>query len=103
MKKVALLIIFVLILTTTLVKNSTKNIEDGIFALNESIRSQKVEFGDKMLEYNYLTSPSRLMQYQSQYFENDLIKIDIMQIKIISEKKNLISLTDFVKRIDEKK
>ena len=101
MKKVALLIIFVLILATSLVKNSTKEIEDKIFALNESIRSLKVEFGDVMLEYNFLSSPNTLIQYQSQYFENELIKIDIMKIIKISESNNTIELTDFIKKIKD--
>ena len=101
MKKTALLIIFVLILATSLVKNSTKEIEDKIFALNESIRSLKVEFGDVMLEYNFLSSPNTLIQYQSQYFENELIKIDIMKIKKISERNNIIELTDFIKKIKD--
>jgi|TARA_B110000259_G_scaffold9145_1_gene10112 hypothetical protein len=101
MKKVALLIIFVLILVTSLVKNSTKEIEDKIFVLNESIRSLKVEFGDKMLEYNFLSSPDKLIQYQSQYFEKDLIRIDIMKIKELSEKNNIIELNDFIKKIKD--
>ena len=101
MKKVALLIIFVLILSTSLVKNSTKEIEDKIFVLNESIRSLKVEFGDKMLEYNFLSSPDKLIQYQSQYFEKDLIRIDIMKIKELSEKNNIIELNDFIKKIKD--
>ena len=101
MKKTALLIVFVLILVTSLVKNSTKEIEDKIFVLNESIRFLKVEFSDAMLEYNFLSSPDKLVQYQSQYFEKDLIKIDIMKIKEISENNNIIQLTDFIKKKDE--
>ena len=101
MKKVALLIIFVLILVTSLVKNSTKEIEDKIFVLNESIRSLKVEFGDKMLEYNFLSSPDKLIQYQSQYFEKDLIRIDIMKTKELSERNDIIELNDFIKKIKD--
>tara|TARA_B100000787_G_C15946293_1_gene187152 strand:- start:122 stop:418 length:297 start_codon:yes stop_codon:yes gene_type:complete len=98
MKKVPLLIIFVLILATSLVKNSTKEIEDKIFVLSESIRSLRVKFGDSMLEFNFLSSPNKLAQYQSKYFEKDLIKIDIMRIKKISEKNNILELTDLVKK-----
>ena len=98
MKKVALLIIFVLILSTSLVKNSTKEIEDKIFVLNQSIRSLKVELSDVMLEYNFLSSPGKLIQYQSQYFEKELIKIDVMEIQEISEKNNIIELTNFIKK-----
>jgi len=96
MKKITLVIIFLLILVTSLVKNSTKETEDKIFALNESIRSLKVEFGDVMLEYNFLSSPNKLIQYQSQYFEKNLTKIDIMKIKEISEKNNIIVLNNFI-------
>ena len=100
MKKIALLIIFLLILVTSLVKNSTKEIEDKIFVLKESIRSLKVEFSDVMLEYNFLSSPEKLIQYQSQYFEKELIKIDIMKIQKISEKNNIIELTNFITKIN---
>ena len=101
MKKVALISVFVLILATSLIKNSTKEIEDKIFVLNESIRSLKAEFSDVMLEYNFLSSPDKLIQYQSQYFEKNLIKIDVMKIKEITEKNNIIELTDFVKKITD--
>ena len=101
MKKVALVIIFVLILGTSLIKNSTKEIEDKIFVLNESIRFLKVELSDVMLEYNFLSSPEKLIQYQSQYFEKELIKIDIMKIQKISEKNNIMELTDFIKKIND--
>tara|TARA_B100000780_G_scaffold158094_1_gene110565 strand:+ start:1039 stop:1350 length:312 start_codon:yes stop_codon:yes gene_type:complete len=102
-KKIILSIIFALILVTSLVKNSTKKIEDKTFQLNENIRSLKIEFSDVMLEYNFLSSPEKLIQFQSQYFEKDLIKIDIMKIKIISEENNLIKLSDFIKKRDDEK
>jgi len=97
MKKISLVFILILILATSLVKNSTKDIEDKIFILNENIRSLKVEFGNEMLEYNYLSSPEKLIKHQSYFFENELIKIDITKIKKITiNKKNLeiINLTN---------
>ena len=101
MKKILLILsIFVLILITSLGKNSTKKIEDEIFLVKESIRLLRVELGNILLEYNYLSSPEKLIQYQSQYFEKDLIKINIMNIKEITEKNNIIELTDFIKKID---
>ena len=100
MKKVALVIMFLLILGTSLIKNSTKEIEDKIFILNESIGSLKVELSDVMLEYNFLSSPEKLIQYQSQYFEKELIKIDIMTIQKISEKNDIIELTNFITKIN---
>ena len=96
MKKVTFLAIFVLILVTSLVKNSTKEIEDKIFMVNENIRPLKSELGDVLLEYNYLSSPDKLTQYQNQYFEKDLIKIDITIIKKLTEKNNHILVSDFL-------
>jgi len=102
MKKIVFAIIFVLILATSLVKNSTKEIEDKIFMVNENIRPLKSELGDVLLEYNYLSSPDKLTQYQTQYFEKDLIKIDITKIKKLIEKNNHLKVTNFIeKTIDE--
>jgi hypothetical protein len=55
----------------------------------------KTEFGEILLEYNFLSSPNKLIKYQSQYFEKDLIKIDIMKIKEISENNNHIYMGKF--------
>ena len=101
MKKVVFITVFILILATSLVKNSTKEIEDKIFTLNENIRSLKSELGDVLLEYNYLSTPDKLTQYQSQFFEKDLIKIDIMKIKQLTEKDNHIKISDFIEKIKD--
>jgi len=98
MKKMAFITIFILILVTSLVKNSTKEMEDKIFVLNENIRSLKLELGDIILEFNYLSSPDKLTQYQYQFFEKNLTKIDITRIKKITEKNNLIKISDLIKK-----
>ena len=98
MKKVALIIIFVLILSTSLVKNSTKEIEDKILIVDEGITSLKSKFGDILLEYNYLSSPEKLTQYQTQYFQKDLIKIDIMKIKKLTEMNTQIKVSNLIQK-----
>ena len=103
MKKIAFVSIFVLILATSLVKNSTKEIEDNVFVLNENIRSLKVEFSEMTLDYNFLSAPDKLIEYQSQYFEKDLIKIDVMKIKEIVEKNSLIHTSYLVKKINDER
>ena len=81
MKKIVLVIsIFVLILITSLIKNSTKKIEDKLFVINENIRLLKSELGDVLLEYNYLSSPEKLLQHQTNYFENDLVQMNIIKM-----------------------
>ena len=100
MKKLIFVTIFILILATSLVKNSTKEIEDKIFMVNERIRPLKSELGDVLLEYNYLSSPEKLTQYQTQYFEKNLIKIDITKIKKLSEMNTQIKISDFLEKIN---
>ena len=101
MKKILLILfIFVLILITSLGKNSTKKIEDEIFLVKENIRLLRAELGDILLEYNYLSSPEKLIQYQSQYFENDLMQMDITNIKKIIEVDDQLMITDFIKKLE---
>ena len=101
MKKITFVIIFILILATSIVKNSTKEIEDQIFLVKENIRSLKTELSDVLLEYNFLSSPGKLTEYQDQYFEKDLMKIDITKIKEITESNNLILINNLVKNKNE--
>ena len=98
MKKIVFVIIFILILATSLVKNSTKEIEDKIFMVNENIRPLKLELGDVLLEYNYLSSPDKLNQYQNQYFEKNLIKVDITRVKKLIEKNTHIEVSEFIEK-----
>ena len=101
MKKVVFATVFILILATSLVKNSTKEIEDKIFMVNENIRPLKSELADELLEYNYLSSPDKLIQYQTQYFEKNLIKIDIKKIKRLTEKNGYTKVSDFIEKIND--
>ena len=83
MKKFVLAaIIFFLVLSTAIIKNTTKQIEDEIFTAKENIRVLKSEFENVSLEYDYLSSAERLLEYQSQYFEDELIQKNINDIKI---------------------
>ena len=75
MKKFVLAVmIFFLVLSTAIIKNTTKKIEDQIFTVKENIRVLKFEFENISLEYDYLSSAEKLLEYQSLYFENDLIQ-----------------------------
>ena len=76
-------LILFLIVTTTLVKNSTKNIEDQIFTKRENIRISKKELSDLILEYNYLSSAEKLMQYQTNFFEEELIQKKLEDFQVI--------------------
>ena len=87
MKKFSVIcLILFLILITALIKNSTKRIDDEIFAKEENIRSLKKDFENIKLEYDYLSSAEKLLEFQDLYFENDLVKKSIQEIKIINNK-----------------
>ena len=93
MKKLTKIIfIFSLIFSTALIKNSTKKIEDEIFAVNESLKNYENELSDTRLEFEYLSSTEKLLQYQSQFFEKDLNQKNINKIKIITKKLNNLSI-----------
>ena len=93
MKKLLLaLTIIILVLTTAIIKNTTKKIEDKIFAYKESVRLLKSDLENIQLEYDYLSSAEKLLEYQSLYFEDQLVQKKIEDIKIynISENVNKI-------------
>ena len=73
MKRLILLLtIFLLLFFTTITKNSTKEIEGQIYNTKENIRILENKYEMILLDYNYLTSPEKLLKYQSRYFENKL-------------------------------
>ena len=89
-----LFIIFFLIVSTTLIKNSTKKIEDEIFSTEESLGVLSLNYNDVLLEHNYLSSSERLLEFQSLYFDNELSQKNINEIKILIKKDNEIFIKD---------
>ena len=90
-----LFIIFSLIISTTLIKNSTKKIEDEIFSTEESLRVLNLNYNDVLLEHNYLSSSEKLLEFQSLYFDNELSQKNIKEIKILIKKDNEILIKNF--------
>ena len=90
MKKLILIPFIFLILATTLTKNSTKQLDKKIFQTKENIRALENRFELVLLDYNFLTSPKKLMEYQTKFFENNLIQLNIDNIKNLEDlnKKN---------------
>ena len=89
MKKLFLIFFIIfLIIVTTVTKNSTKKLESQIFNIRENIRILKNKHELVLLDYNYLTTPKKLMEYQYKYFENNLIPLDVNKIKKIKQKNN---------------
>ena len=97
MKKfsVIFLIIF-LILSTALVKNSTKRIDDEIFTIKENIRTLKKDFENIKLEYEFLSSTEKLLEFQNLYFDDELVKKDINEIKIIDQSTKKLQINNLI-------
>tara|TARA_Y100000768_G_C23812666_1_gene602567 strand:+ start:57 stop:365 length:309 start_codon:yes stop_codon:yes gene_type:complete len=102
MKKFFLfLTIIFLIVATTYTKNSTKKLENKIFITEENISVLKDKYELVLLDYNYLTSPKKLLYYQSQYFEKELSNIDVNSIKELIMQKEKIIIQNFNQLIIE--
>ena len=95
MKKIILIFsILFLIVVTTFTKNSTKKLDNQIFSIGDNMSVLKDKYELVLLDYNFLTSPKKLLEYQSKYFETDLIPLDITQIKEIKEESNKLVITE---------
>ena len=83
MKKISFIfIVFLLILSTAIIKNSAKKTEDEIFTVKENLRVLSSEFEKIKLEHDYLSSSDKLLEFQSQFFEDELIQKNIENIKV---------------------
>ena len=96
MKKISLVIfIFLLIISTALIKNSAKKNEDKIFTVKENLRFLNSKFKKIKLEYDYLSSPDKLLEYQVLYFDDELVKKDIQTLKKIEMNDDKIIISTF--------
>ena len=96
MKKISLVIfIFLLIISTALIKNSAKKNEDKIFTVEENLRFLNSKFKKIKLEHDYLSSPDKLLEYQVLYFDDELVKKDIQTLKKIKINNDEITISSF--------
>ena len=103
MKKIlTIALIFSLIVITSFTKNSTKKIDEELFSLKENISDLNLELDNMKLEFDYLSSAEKLINYQNLYFENKLTQKSINEIEIINFTGNKI-LTNDVKITDNEK
>ena len=79
-------LVFILIVSTSLIKNSTKDLDDQIYSIRENISFLENRFEDTRLEFNYLSSSEKLLEYQKLYFENSLIKKSLKELKTLKFK-----------------
>ena len=103
MKKffLSILIIF-LIFLTSVIKNSTKNIDAKIINLKEEIRLLNEKYELVLLDHNFLSSPKKLNEYQKKYFENDLIPKKIQNILELNITNNEMITKELINKSGDK-
>ena len=82
-KSIVFAIIITLIVSTSLIKNSTKDLDDQIYSLRENILFLENRLNDSKLEFDYLSSSEKLLEYQKLYFENSLLKKSLKELKTL--------------------
>ena len=73
-KFIVFALVFSLIVITTLIKNSTKDLDEKIYFTKENLLFLENRFKDSKLEFDYLSSSEKLLEYQRLYFDNSLKK-----------------------------
>ena len=84
LKKIFILIILGLIISTTFIKNHTKKLDDEIFSIKENINYLNSIKELAKLEHDYLRSPERLIEFKNLYFDNEFKNTPRDMIKIIN-------------------
>ena len=91
-RTIIFLSILFLILFTSIIKNSTKKIDDEIYIVEENLRFLDNRLKESKLEFNYLSSSEKLLVYQKLFFENELKKKSIEEMMSLDNSKNQIIL-----------
>jgi len=93
---IVFLILLLLVVSTSITKNSTKRIDEKIYTVKENLLFLENRLMDTKLEFDYLSSSEKLLEYQKLYFENSLEKKSIQDLKtleILNSKVKISNLT----------
>ena len=72
-----------LIITTSIVKSSTRQLEKKIFILEEEVKILEEKYDFLLFENDYLTTPERLIGLKEKIFKNKFFPINPKDIKKI--------------------
>ena len=84
-RKIFVFFILALVISTTLIKNHTKNLDEKIFTAKENINYLNSLKEMVKLEHDYLTSPEKLLNLYSLYFDDELSYTHRKNIIIIND------------------
>ena len=88
LRKLLILTILILIISTTFIKNHTKKLDEEIFSVKENINYLNSVKELVQLEHDYLSSPEKLLELNNLYFDSELnysSKENIKEIENINE------------------
>jgi len=89
--------ILLLILSTSLIKNSSKKLENQIYNIRENLSILSTKYDYIFLENNYLSSPQKLTEHKNSIFPGKYVPLNISNIKILKENDELIVIKNFNK------
>ena len=72
-----------LIVTTSIVKSSTRQLEKNIFILDEEVKILEDKLNFLFLENDYLTTPERLIGLKEKIFKNKFSPLNPREMKKI--------------------
>ena len=85
LKKFLIITILVLIISTTFIKNHTKKLDEEIFSIRENINYLNSVKKLVQLEHDYLSSPEKLLEFNSLYFYDELNFTPKRNIKLTND------------------
>ena len=89
-------LIFVFVISTAIIKNSSKKIEEKIYKKKENLAILKSEYDLVILEFDFLNSPHEIQKKAEQYFiKDEFSSIDISKLKTAEIKNNKIEFNIF--------
>ena len=83
-KSIILFGIIFLIITTSIVKSSTRQLEKKIFIMEEEVKILEEKYNFLLLENDYLTTPERLIGLKEKIFKDKFFPINPKDIKNIN-------------------
>ncbi len=95
-KNIIILMIIFLISFTTIIKNTSKKLENDIFNKRENLILLERKYSLILLENNYLTSPRKLFSYSENLEKENYYPIDIMELNKVEFFENKIQVQKFI-------
>ena len=83
-KYILVFVITFLVITTSIIKNSTRELENKIFNSNEKIKILTSRKEIITLQNDYLKSPQRLFEFKNKFFSN-LEVLELRKFKYLSK------------------